>query len=186
MKRQVRVNGQKHTATAHYITNYGYIPLWILVKVLSFGIIGELFSILKYDDQKSICQLYDIPVEEFLVYLPILSNYRNLCAHEDILYENHTQKEIPNTKYHQILDIEQNENGYILGKNDLFALLIVMKQMLSYEEFKNMTLELASFVDNLDYNLHTITLDKILNRMGFPKNWKQLMNIERERYNEEK
>ena len=42
MRRQIRVNGRQHTATLHYIDNYGYIPMWILVKVLSFGIISEL------------------------------------------------------------------------------------------------------------------------------------------------
>lgn len=47
MKRQIRVNGKQHTATLHYLSNYGYIPMWILVKVLSFGIIAELYSILK-------------------------------------------------------------------------------------------------------------------------------------------
>jgi len=47
MKRQVRINGSQHTATMHYITNYGYVPLWILVKVLSFGIVSELYQILK-------------------------------------------------------------------------------------------------------------------------------------------
>ena len=33
MKRQVRVNAPQHSATSHYVNNYGYIPLWILVKV---------------------------------------------------------------------------------------------------------------------------------------------------------
>ena len=46
MKRQIRLNGMQHTATQHYMQRYGYIPLWILVKVLSFGIISELYSIL--------------------------------------------------------------------------------------------------------------------------------------------
>ena len=185
MKRQIRINGSQHTATAHYISNYGYIPLWILVKVLSFGIIGELFAILKYDDQKVICHLYDIKVEDFLVYLPILSNYRNLCAHEDILYENRTQKEISDTLYHQLLQIEKQDDTYIYGKNDLFALVIIMKQMLSQEEFKNMSLELETAIENLAYNLHSIPVGSILHRMGFSENWKQLMNIERERYDEE-
>ena len=27
MKRQISVNGKQHTATAHYLINYGYIPL---------------------------------------------------------------------------------------------------------------------------------------------------------------
>ena len=47
MKRQIRINGRKHSATLHYLSNYGYIPMWILVKVLSFGIIAELYAILK-------------------------------------------------------------------------------------------------------------------------------------------
>ena len=51
MKRQIRVNGKQHTATSHYLLNYGYIPMWILVKVLSFGIVSELYTILKAEDQ---------------------------------------------------------------------------------------------------------------------------------------
>ena len=48
MKRQIRVNGGQHEATKHYINNYGYIPLWIVVKVLSFGITSELYTIMKF------------------------------------------------------------------------------------------------------------------------------------------
>ena len=42
MKRQVRVNGVHHMATIHYMNNYGYIPLWVMVKVLSFGIMCRI------------------------------------------------------------------------------------------------------------------------------------------------
>ena len=186
MKRQIRVNGSQHTATAHYMSNYGYVPLWILVKVLSFGIVGELFSIMKYDDQVAICKIYDIPVDEFSNYLPILSNYRNTCAHEDILYENRTQKKIKGTIYHKLLNIEKNEDGeYVKGTNDLFSLLIIMKRMLTYDEFKDLSLELDKRIENLEYNLHSIKIEKILDRMGFPSNYMQLANIERSDSDEE-
>ena len=46
MKRQIRVNGGQHTATMHYMNNYGFVPLWIVVKVLSFGIIMKIFYII--------------------------------------------------------------------------------------------------------------------------------------------
>ena len=36
-------------------------------------------------------------------YLPILSNYRNLCAHEEIMFEHKTQKQIRNNFYHKWL-----------------------------------------------------------------------------------
>ena len=185
MKRQIRVNGCQHTATSHYASTYGYIPLWILVKVLSFGIVSEMVTILKPEDQKDISEIYQIPTEDFLAYLPILANYRNLCAHEDILYENKTQKCINNTIYHKILDIPKEDNEYIYGKNDLFALLIIMKQMLTTEEFKNMTFELENVVETLNYNLNTIKIEKVLNHMGFPLNWKDLAKVERSIDNEE-
>ena len=112
MKRQIRVNGSQHTATLHYVSNYGYIPLWILVKVLSFGIVSEMYSILKPDDQKDIAKIYEIDAETFTVYLPILANYRNLCAHEDILYENKTQKAIDDTVFHQLLKIPKEDDEF--------------------------------------------------------------------------
>ena len=179
MKRQIRVNGSQHSATSHYATNYGYIPLWILVKVLSFGIVSEMISILKPEDQHDISDIYGIDTNEFIDYLPLLANYRNLCAHEDILYENKTQKVIDDTIYHKLLNIPHDEEGYKCGKNDLFALIIIMKQMLSHNEFKNMILELEHVVQTLNYNLTTIKIDKVLNRMGFPLNWAELANIER-------
>ena len=179
MKRQVRVNAPQHSATAHYVSHYGYIPLWILVKVLSFGIVGELYQILKRDDQNAIADIYHLDVETLALYLPILSNYRNLCAHEDIVFENRTQKCINDTIYHSLLGIPKMDGEYIYGKNDNFALIIMMKQMLSDIEFKNMMLEIEHALDNLKYNLHVIDIDKVLDRMGFPENWYQLINITR-------
>lgn len=177
MKRQIHINGRQHSATVHYLSNYGYIPLWVLVKVLSFGIVSELYSILRIDDRVAIAEIYKIDMVSLSNYLPILSNYRNLCAHEDILFENKTQKIISNTLYHRLLDIKQIDGEYKYGKNDLFALLIIMKQMLTENEIKNMVLEIEHALNNLDYNLHSIPLSKVLNRMGFPENWKDIAYI---------
>ena len=179
MKRQIRINGSQHSATQHYASNYGYIPLWILVKVLSFGIVSEMFSVLKNEDKKEIAKAYNIEVESLETYLPMLANYRNLCAHEDILYENRTQKFINDTVYHQLLKIPKEDGEYTKGKNDLFALIIIMKQMLTDEDFKNMTIELDNIIQTLNYNLNSIKIDVVFERMGFPLNWKELAKIER-------
>ena len=185
MKRQIRSNSRENTATMHYVSNYGYIPLWILVKVLSFGIVSELFSVLKVEDQKEIASIYGVDYQNMLVYLPILSNYRNLCAHEDILYENRTNKEIDDTVYHKLLNIKKNEDVYVNGKNDLFALIIIMKEMLQSSEFKSMMFEIENCITALDYNLKSISIKDVLNRMGFPSNWKDISGIERIRENED-
>lgn len=178
MKRQIRVNGKQHTATLHYLSNYGYIPMWILVKVLSFGIISELYNILKAEDAYSIAEYYDVQPETLSIYLSLLSNYRNVCAHEDILYDHRTQRSIPDSKYHYLLDIEMTDDEYNYGKNDLFALLIIMKQMLQEEEFHDLIYEIGYEIDILDGKVDVVPLNLILNKIGFPNNWRDIDNLE--------
>ncbi len=171
VKRQIRVNGRKHTATYHYIENYGYIPLWILVKVLSFGIMAEFYDILKDEDKVEISNFYKVNSEVLGIYLSLLSNFRNVCAHEDILYDHRTQRVIPDTFYHEKLNISSDEDGYIYGKNDLFSLVIILKVMLRKEEFDIMIEEIKREVQSLDEAINVVPLDTILNRIGFPSNW---------------
>lgn len=178
MKRQIRVNGSKHTATMHYIDNYGYIPMWILVKVLSLGIISELYNILKADDKLVIAEMYKIDAEILGIYVSLLANFRNLCAHEDILYDHRTQRVIPDHKYHQMLDIDRIDDEYIFGKNDLFALIIILKQMLSENEFHDLIRELSYEVDYLDGIVDVVPLNLILNRIGFPDNWRDIVSLD--------
>ena len=177
MKRQIRVNGAQHSATSHYLKNYGYIPLWVVVKVLSFGIVGEPYTVMKREDQEEIANIYDLSINNLLTYLPILSNYRNLCAHEDILYDHRTQKIIGDTRYHDGLDIPTTDGEYIYGKDDLFALIIILKQLLRPEEFRLLINELSYEIDILCGKLKVINIGKVLDTMGFPRNFREILDL---------
>ena len=177
-KRQIRINGKEHTATMHYLSNYGYIPMWTLVKVLSFGIVSELYSILKLEDQEAIASFYHLDAETLAIYLSLLANFRNLCAHEEVLYDHRTQKEIPDTKYHELLDIPKEDGEYIYGKNDLFVLPIIMKQMLTEGEFRELIYEIGYEIDVLDGIVDVVPLHTILNKIGFPNNWRELIKMD--------
>ncbi len=177
MKRQIRVNGEKHTATMHYINKYGYIPMWILVKVLSFGIVSELYAILKYEDQKDIADIYNIDPATLILFLSIIANFRNLCAHEEILFDYRTQRSIPDFNIHYELNIEKDENGYKYGKNDLYALVIMLKTLLTDNEFRNMMYEIGYEIEVLDNKVNVIPVESILAKIGFPNNWKDIINL---------
>jgi len=177
MKRQIRINGGQHQATLHYISKYGYIPMWIAVKVLSFGIVSELYQILKPDDQMVIADSFGTTKENLIVYLPVLANFRNLCAHEDILYDHKAQRSIENTKYHQYLDIPRVNDEYIYGKNDLFAVIIILKQLLRKDDFFLLMSELEYEMQILSDRLKTISLEKVLDRMGFPINYGEIVRL---------
>ncbi len=177
MKRQIRINGSHHMATMHYINNYGYIPLWVLVKVLSFGIVCELYTILKKEDQISIADIFNVNTDYLENFLPILSNYRNLCAHEDIVYEHKTEKGIINTPYHQRLNIPKMDNEYIYGKNDIFSVLIILKYLLREEDFRLMMKEIEYEIEKLNGIINSIPISKVLDRMGIPKNYIELIDL---------
>ena len=179
MKRQISVNGKQHTATAHYIINYGYIPLWVVVKVLSFGIVGELYTVLQYQDQKEIADVFGVSIDSMVDYLPIVANYRNLCAHEDICYINRTQKAIDDTKFHRLLYIPKISEEYIYGKNDLFALIIILKQLLEEDNFNLFISEISYELDRLSGKLKVIKIEKVLHEMGFPNNYKEIVRLEK-------
>jgi abortive infection bacteriophage resistance protein len=177
MKRQIRINASKHSATMHYLSNYGYIPLWVLVKVLSFGIISELYSILKMEDKLTISSYYNLDVDNFEIFLPLLANYRNVCAHEDILFDHRNQRLILDNEYHRKLNIPMTNDEYIYGKNDLFALVIMLKYMLKDEQFRHLIYEIDYEISQLDAKVSTIPVEKILNRIGFPNNWREIIDL---------
>lgn len=178
MRKQLAFNGKKHSATMHYLTNYGFIPMWILVKVLSFGLMSEFFCILKNEDKEEISSIYNMKYDDVEIFLYLLANFRNLCAHEDILYDHRTQRSIPNNIVHKTLEIEKIENEYKYGKNDLFALVIIFKYMLTEEEFREMIREISYEIDILEGKIKSVTTGSILNRIGFPLNWKEIIDLE--------
>lgn len=177
MKRQIRLNVKQHSATLHYVTNYGYIPMWVVVKVLSFGIMSELYTILKREDQLAIAEYYNIDVENLEIFLTISSNYRNLCAHEDILYDHQTQSGILDNKYHRELNIPMVDEEYMYGKRDLFSMIIILKYLLTSEEFRLLVYEFGYELDLLDQKVNSIPIDKVLDRIGFPKNWRDIVDL---------
>ena len=176
MKRQIRINGTHHEATMHYMSHYGYIPLWVLVKVLSFGIVCELYTILKDEDKLEVASMFKTPTNYLEIFLPILSNYRNLCAHEDILYEHRTEKTIMDTEYHEKMGILKMDSEYIYGKNVMFSLIIILKYLLREEEFRTMMKEVEYEIELLDGKVNSIPIEKILDRMGFPVNYMEIIS----------
>lgn len=177
MKRQIRINSLHHNATAHYANSYGYIPLWVLVKVLSFGIVCELYTILKKEDKIEIADIFNTTPEDLSNYLIILSNYRNLCAHEDIVYENKTERYIEDNIYHEELNIPKMDAEYIYGKNDLFAVIIIFKVLLTDDSFRLMLKEIEYEIEKLDGRIDSISIEKILDRMGFPTNYMDIIDL---------
>ena len=129
-------------------------------------------------DQKDIAKEFHVDPENLLTFLPILSNYRNLCAHEDILFEHHTQKVIPDNKYHEALHISKMDDEYMYGKGDVFSVVLIFKYLLSKDDFRLFLNEVSYELDRLAGKLDSIPVYYVLDHMGFPTNYLELLDME--------
>ena len=76
------------------------------------------------------------------------------------------------------MNIPKTNGEYIYGINDLFALIIILKRLLRPDNFVNMLNEISYELDYLSGRLHTINIDKVLDHMGFPKNYKDIVRMD--------
>ena len=179
------VSGIESDLTYKEIHGYGIDPFSITFSQFLHtmggflqGIVGELYSILDNKDQIDISNFYNLDPETLSIYLSILSNYRNLCAHEDILYDHRTQKVIPDTKYHRILNIDMTDDEYNYGKNDLFAVVIILKHLLTEHEFRDFANEVGFELDMLEGKTNILPITNFLNKIGFPENWREIVDLD--------
>lgn len=158
----------------HYLSQYGFIPMWVLNNILTLGTISKLYSIMKPEDRQMVSRVFsiqDAKLENFLLYL---TDVRNISAHGNRLYCSRKKRPLVNTPIHESLGLPSRPGEYLYGKRDLFAALIALRYLVSNNDFDNLIREIDRLLKNLKPHLKTITVDDVLKEMGFPKNWKDL------------
>lgn len=160
----------------HYLDTYQYIPLWVLVRILSFGKISKFYSLMKQKEQNAISRRYNLRISEFKIYLQNLTLIRNICAHDEKLYDVKVRSRIFSTYYHEKLKIKKN-NKYQYATRDLFSIIIILKMLLEKEEFDNFYKIMINHIEELKEQLLTININKVLYKMGFPNNYKELLKL---------
>lgn len=170
-----------HDAVRHYREEYNDVPLWVLVNVMEFGRISKFYSNMQLAERQAIAKEYGIHEDEMRACLKYMSRFRNICAHEDKLFDKiqDDRTKIPSNRYHAALKIPKDKTGtYCYGIKDVFALLICLKIFLPENkkrgEFSSTVKEIDNALERLNKKLKTITIDKVTEKMGFPKNWHNL------------
>ena len=69
------------------------------------------------------------------------------------------------------------DDEYIYGKNDMFAVVITFKYLLSKDNFRLMMKEVEYEINKLDGRIDTIPIQKVLDYMGFPKNYLEIVEM---------
>lgn len=159
--------GKKEYIT-HYITKYGFVPLWVLVNDLTLGQLSKFYSLMKQPEKIKVSMYWaNLKHTELESFMKTLSYFRNLCAHDDRVYNARSIYPIPDTVVHKNLNILQNaNNNYQYGKKDFLSLLIVLKILLSSEEFTSIINKIYGRIRSLQQKIGSIPIEKITSVMG--------------------
>ncbi len=122
-----------------------------MMKALTLGTVSKMYSFLPQNIQRNVSKEFEFVHESMLVQmLDLLARVRNVCAHNERLYDYKYRKgTIDNTYIHEALNISRKKEQYVKGKNDLFAVIIVLKYLLADEKFCEFIEELSIIIKKL-------------------------------------
>ena len=150
------------------------IPLWALVKILTIGNISKMYSIQNPSIQSKISHEFPEINEGSLIYmLDILTRFRNVCAHNERLYD---------FRYHKCPVPKTKTSSYFFKstkpvKSNLFGVIIILKYLLEEKEFSDFMDEFSIIFDSLFKKTGQIQKAQLLALMGFPKNWEDIKEL---------
>ena len=154
-----------HTAVTHYIDKYGFVPPFVLVKILTFGVASSYYGLLKQSDRQAIAKYFKISDKLLKQILKNLTTIRNVAAHSDRLY-NYTSK--------FYLSFQLIDKEYIKSDNitNLYMVVRCMEKLLTKNQYEELYNSICEEISKLGKELKSIKINKIIKIMGFPLNKK--------------
>lgn len=173
-----RQMNKHHQVVTHYMTRHGYIPLWVLVNVLTFGKITNFYQCMKSEDKLRVAKTFSVHVKELHKYMTMLGLARNKCAHDERFYDIRFKQRLhtKGIKNFSLLGVKaQSDGSYISGTNDAYAIAIIFAILLSKNDLKEFVSAMKAAFIKLEKQLHTISVEEVMSTMGYHKEWQNLL-----------
>lgn len=175
LQQDLAIATEKSQYIKHYVVKYGFVPLWVLINSITLGRLSKFFNLMNQSERIAVSKKWNIKEEDLRQYIKILARYRNLCAHDERVYNFNTDKiSISDTHYHSRLNIPILNGRYVYGKNDLFALVIIFRLLLPDDDFKTFVNKVSGRLHSLSKKIKPDRFSAVQWLMGFPINWLEI------------
>lgn len=149
----------------HHKSKYGdKMPLWVMMEFMTFSGMSMFYHSLYLSDKESIADKVGISSQTLENHLHCLSVLRNRCAHGVRLYNNQFNPPARFTK--AFLRAHQK-----ISNLSLFAYVLVLLKRLPANADRQ------EFSDMLHNIIEKYGNDIDLSQIGFPRNYREIMNI---------
>lgn len=158
---EINHNYNIHSAITHYKDKYGYIPPFVLMKILTFGVTSRYYGLLKQKDRQKIAKYFKISDKLLKQILKNLTSIRNIAAHSDRLF-------CFRDKY--TLSFKLIDKNYNIKDNttNLYMMIKALKLVLTNDLYNEMIKRINNEIKILDSKLSSISINDILKIMGYP------------------
>jgi abortive infection bacteriophage resistance protein len=149
MKNLIHDNNQNGNKTiCHYIQKHGYIPLWVLFTIATFGNVSVFYANMKDKDKSTISARYGLNSNELSSMMYFLTHIRNACAHGHRVYtfgsDSRRPLTIPRVDLHYKLELPNNE-----GLNDILAVIICCYYLLPKNSLEYLIVNLKNRLEQI-------------------------------------
>lgn len=176
-----RQMSKHHQVVNHYMSEYGYIPFWVLVNVLSFGKITTFYRLMKPADKTIVAKTFGISnSDELHKYMDMCSLARNKCAHDERFFDIRFRRSLHMNSIakRNVLGLPRDTSGsYLSGTNDAYAIAIIFAMLLSKSDTREFVTAIKTAFEKLAKALNTISIDDVMHRMGYSNSWTNLLKL---------
>ena len=161
----------------HYIDKHHEIPLWVLINYLTFGNVSFFFNAMDNELKENVCKDFGIrlkrqygnsyPIEKNILkdIIKISNLFRNVCAHDDILFSYRLKNPI-STKESTSKFFRVKFKG-----NSLFDLVMLLQLVLPKDCHEEMISKIEFTFKLYSKSFKSISLEDVIEEAGFPINW---------------
>lgn len=160
INKEIEADYKVHSAITHYKDKYGFVPPFVLTKILTLGVVSSYYGLLKQSDRQAIAKHFKISDRLLKQILKNITMIRNISAHNDRLF-------CFRSKYY--LSFKDIDKKYKRKDNEtnLYMVMTSMKFFLN-DDFDILLKDFFSEVNTLKLGLSSVNIEDILNIMGFP------------------
>ena len=142
----------------HHKNKYaGKFPIWAAVELFSFGMLGQLYAIMREEEQSAVAEDYGMTAQALSALISAAIDVRNICAHYNRLY-NQAIEDQP-----QLRDDQMIYESHFVFPTLLALRAVAGKERIWREMLQSISL-LAGEFPEADLSL-----------CGFPDNWAAIL-----------